>query len=246
MSENNYRKWAVFYDRLQEADYDEIGAYYHKHLIQNGADSENKILLDLACGTGKLSRYFADLGYDVIGADISPEMLSEAARKPRKNIQYLCQDMTKLDLFGTIDCCVCVLDALNHLPDGEAVRKAFARISLFMNKGGVLVFDMNTLYKHEEILSGKDFIIERDSLFCAWQNSLCEKGKVDITLDVFAFYGDVWQRYTENLSETAYPLEEITEMLEEAGFGNVKIYDWLSDEPANKLSEKAVFVANKM
>ena len=244
MSGNNYRKWAVFYDRLQDAEYDVIGWFFHKLLCENGADSG--ILLDLACGTGTLSRHFANYGYDVIGADISPEMLSEAAKKPHKNIQYLCQDMTKLDLFGTIDCCICVLDVLNHLPDEEAVRKALSRVSLFMNKGGVLVFDMNTLHKHEEILSGKDFIIEQEDVFCAWQNSPSVNGKVDITLDIFAREGSVWNRYTESLSEIAYSLDEVTDMLEENGFGDVKIYDWLSDKPANKLSEKAVFVAIKM
>ncbi|MDR2532875.1 MAG: class I SAM-dependent methyltransferase [Oscillospiraceae bacterium] len=242
----SYSNLAVFYDRLQIADYNEIGAFYHRLLKKNSADSKSRILLDLACGTGSLSRYFAELGYDVIGADISPEMLSEAMKKPHRGIQYLCQDMTKLDLFGTIDCCICALDAVNHLPGIEALREAFSRVSLFMNKGGMFVFDVNTLYKHTKILSGNTFVIESENLFCAWQNSLCEEGKVEITLDVFADDGKTWKRYTENILETAYSLTEITKMLKKTGFGNIKIYDWLSDKPAGKLSEKAVFTAIKM
>ncbi|MCL2639062.1 MAG: class I SAM-dependent methyltransferase [Oscillospiraceae bacterium] len=241
----NYSEFAAFYDRLQEADYDTIGGYYHKLLCERGA--AGGILLDLACGTGAFSRYFADLSYDVIGADISPEMLSVAAKKPCKNVQYLCQDMTKLDLFGTIDCCVCALDSFNHLPDKNALKQAFSRVSLFMNEGGVLTFDVNTPYKHYEILSGNTFIFDYEDLYCVWQNSDCEDGKVDITLEVFErdLDSDVWQRHTEVLSETAYSLEVITEMLTEAGFSNIKIYDWLSKEPANELSEKAVFTATK-
>jgi len=240
----NYNNFAAFYDKLQEADYEKIGAYFHSRLCANGADSG--ILLDLACGTGTLSRYFAGLNYDLIGADISPEMLSEAAKKPCKNVQYLCQNMTELDLFGTIDCCICTLDSLNHLPGKEALRQAFSRVSLFMNKGGVFVFDVNTLYKHSEILSGNTFIYDLENLYCVWQNSFCEDGKLDMTLDIFALYYDVWQRETVNLSEIAYPLAEIEEMLTEAGFGDIKIYDWLSDEPVNSLSEKAVFSAVKI
>jgi SAM-dependent methyltransferase len=245
----SYTNFAAFYDRLQEADYDEIGAYYHKRLSESGAAGKGKILLDLACGTGVLSRYFAELNYDVLGVDISPEMLSIAMEKPHENIQYLRQDMTRLDLFGTIDCCICALDSLNHLPDYTALRKAFKSIALFMNKGGVFAFDMNTLYKHNEILSGNDFVIEKKELFCTWQNSFCEDGRVDITLDVFCrgdYKSPDWQRHTQNLTETAYELTEITELLEEAGFGGIKIYDWLSDEAANELSEKAVFVAVKL
>ncbi|MCL2696587.1 MAG: methyltransferase domain-containing protein [Oscillospiraceae bacterium] len=243
----NYSEFAAFYDRLQEADYDEIGGYFHKLL--NGRGAGSGILLDLACGTGALSRYFADLNYDVIGTDISPEMLSIAAKKPHERIQYLCQDMTELDLFGTIDCCICVLDGFNHLPGREAVKRAFSRISLFMNRGGVFVFDMNTLYKHEKLLSGNTFVYDLKDLYCVWQNSDCTDGRVDMTLDVFARglnSGDVWQRHAETLSETAYPLEIITEMLTGAGFGDIRIYDWLSDEPVNELSEKAVFSAIKL
>jgi SAM-dependent methyltransferase len=249
----NYSDFALFYDRLQTADYEQIGKYFHRLLCERGASGG--ILLDLACGTGALSRYFAGLGYDVIGADISPEMLSVAANKARAgesgaaNVQYLCQDMQKLDLFGTIDCCICTLDGFNHLPDKAAVRLALSRVSLFMNRGGVLAFDMNTLYKHEKLLAGNTFIYELEDLFCVWQNSLiepdCNNGRIDMTLDVFAKHFDVWQRHTETLSETAYELGEIAEMLTETGFGEIKIYDWLSEEPANELSEKAVFVAIK-
>jgi SAM-dependent methyltransferase len=244
----SYSSFAAFYDKLQEADYEKIGGYFHSRLCANGAKSG--ILLDLACGTGTLSRHFAGLGYDVIGADISPEMLSEAAKKPCKNLQYLCQDMTGLDLFGTIDCCVCALDSLNHLPDKAAVKQAFSRVSLFMNKGGVFVFDMNTLYKHSEILSGNTFIYDLEDIYCVWQNSYCENGKIDMMLDIFC-RGDYqspesWNRHIINLSETAYSLAEIEEMLTETGFGEIKICDWLTDEPVNSLSEKAVFTAVKI
>jgi SAM-dependent methyltransferase len=239
----SYCKWAAFYDRLQQADYEEIGSYFHSRLHANGASSG--ILLDLACGTGALSRYFAKLGYDVIGADISPEMLSEAARKPHERVQYLCQDMTRLDLFGTIDCCICTLDGFNHLPDKSAVKKAFSRISLFMSRDGVLVFDVNTLYKHEKLLSGNTFVYDLEDLYCVWQNSDCEDGRIDMTLDIFSHAGNAWNRTTETLSETAYALAEITEMLAEAGFGEIKIYDWLSDKLPNELSEKVVLVCQK-
>jgi SAM-dependent methyltransferase len=243
----SYESLAAFYDRLQDAgtDYGAIGAYYHKKLLQNGAKSG--ILLDLACGTGVLSRYFANRNYDVIGADISAEMLSEAMKNPHQNIQYLRQDMTELDLFGTIDCCICTLDVFNHLPDEAALRQALSRISLFMNVGGALVFDVNTLYKHEIVLAGNTFVYDLDDVYCTWSNSLCEDGRVGMTLDIFEreASANTWKRHRESIIECAYPLSEITKMVEEAGFGDVKIYDWLSDLPPDEISEKAVFTAIK-
>jgi len=244
----SYESLAAFYDRLQDAgtDYDAIGAYYHKKLLQNGAGSG--ILLDLACGTGVLSRYFAEKGYDVIGADISAEMLSEAMKQPQPNIQYLRQDMTKLDLFGTIDACICTLDAFNHLPDQAALKQAFSRISLFMNPGGAFVFDINTLYKHEIVLAGNTFVYDLDDIYCVWTNSYCEEGKVEMTLDIFGLEAEsnLWKRHKESVFERTYPLSEIAQMLKEVGFGEIKNYDWLSDSPANETSEKAVFTAVKL
>ena len=67
---------------------------------------KNSLLLDLACGTGSLSEAMDDLGYDVIAVDRSQEMLGIAMDKKfesRKNIQYVCQDMRHLDLYGGVD-----------------------------------------------------------------------------------------------------------------------------------------------
>jgi len=256
MSYSHYANLAAFYDRLQEADYEKIGAYYHKLLKENNADKG--ILLDLACGTGMLARYFAALNYDVIGSDVSPEMLSEAVKKPCNNIQYLCQDMTRLNLYGTIDCCICALDGINHLPGIKAAEKAFSRISLFMNKGGVLIFDVNTLYKHKEILSGNTFVYDLTGsadlggIYCVWQNSVFARdndGRVDMTLDIFEREergGNNWRRSTENITERAYPLSVIEKTLKSAGFGKIHVYDWLSVHPADEMSEKAVFTAVKL
>jgi len=236
----SYSELAAFYDRLQIADYEEIGAYYRNFLPERG------ILLDLACGTGILARYFAGYGYDVIAADISPEMLSEAMKTPCDNVQYLCQDMTRLDLYGTIDACICTLDGFNHLPGKDAVKAALARISLFMNKGGMLAFDVNTLYKHNELLSGNTFVYDLDDVYCVWHNSVCEDNRIDMTLTMFSREGNVWRKSTEELSEIAYSLEEVTQWLTDAGFGDVKVYDWLTFNPAHKESEKAVFTAIKL
>jgi len=247
MSVKGYGSFAAFYDRLQEADYEEIGAYYHKRLKATGVSGN--ILLDLACGTGKLSRYFSKRGYDVIGADISPEMLSEAFKYPHAGIQYLCQDMTGLDLYGTVDCCICALDGINHLPDEKAVRKAFSRVSLFMNKGGAFIFDVNTLYKHKKILAGNTFVYETEDVYCVWRNSPSESGRVDMTIDIFSIdskTGGKWQRYAESFSERAYPLTEIAKMLENTGFGDICAFDWLTSNPAGESGEKAVFTAIKL
>ncbi len=97
--------------------------------------------MDLACGTGSsLSEALARLDYDVVGVDLSDQMLEEAMDKRYEsglNIQYLMQDMTELDLYGAVDAVVCVLDSINHLENEEAVRKTFECVSKFTCDGGL-------------------------------------------------------------------------------------------------------------
>lgn len=240
-----YESFAAFYDKLTEnIDYGEIAAYYDG--LNRKFDGKKGILLDLACGTGSLSVLFSQLGYDVIGTDISPEMLSIAAGKPHEGIEYLCQDMTRLDMFGTIDVTVCSLDSINHLPDEAAVQETFNRVSLFSNPGALFLFDVNTLYKHEKILADSTFVYDTDEVYCVWQNEYAGGGRTEIYLDFFACNEDgSYERYCDEFSETAYSEGKIREMLEKAGLEALACYEYLTDNEPSERSEKLTFIARK-
>lgn len=125
-------------------------------------------------------------GIDVYGIDASAEMLSEAMQKSSEkglNILYLKQKMQNLNLYGTIDTCICTLDSINHITKEEDVTKAFERVAFFMDKDGLFVFDVNTVYKHEQVLANNTFVYETDKVFCVWQNTLRENCVTDIDLD---------------------------------------------------------------
>ena len=229
---------------MADADYPARAEYYLKLLSDNGVSSG--ILLDLGCGTGTMSLLMDSSGYDVIGVDSSVEMLNIAREKAAsKNILLLNQPMEELDLYGTVDCAISVLDCINHLEGKDAVKEAFAKVSLFMNPGGVFVFDVNTVYKHREILADSCFITETDEVFCAWQNSLNGDDSVDIALDFFENIGGDYRRSSEFFTEYAYKTDEIKEMLEEAGFDIIGVYDDMSFENVREDSERAVFAARK-
>ena len=110
-----YSTFARYYDNLTaNINYRERAEYFHS-IIQKFKVTKNNIPFELACGTGSLSEQFARLGYDVIGIDYSDEMLGIAIDKKFDSglpIQYLCQDMRSIDLFGTVDVTVCALDRL--------------------------------------------------------------------------------------------------------------------------------------
>ncbi len=246
-----YRSFAYFYDRLtKNIDYKKRAEYYSSLAERFGG--KKGILLDLACGTGSLSEEFAKMGYDVIGTDISEEMLSIALDKKIESglpIQYLRQSMTELDMFGTIDVTVCALDSLNHLPSLADIRKTFERVSLFCDPDGLFLFDMNTPYKHKNILSDNTFVYDMEDIYCVWQNSFRENSpdaRVDISLDIFeSTDNNCYRRYYDELSEIAFDCGTIEEALSHAGMEIAGIFHEDSFCPPRPDSERLVYAAKK-
>ena len=116
---SGYRSFSRFYDNLTfNVDYEKRADYIQSVLSLYGHDAG--LTLDLACGTGSLTLAMKRRGVDIFGVDGSGEMLSEAMAKADdagESILYLCQRMDRLDLYGTIDTCICTLDSLNHITD---------------------------------------------------------------------------------------------------------------------------------
>lgn len=248
---SGYHSFSYFYDKLtSNISYKERAEYFDK-LIKKHNGNKN-LLLDLACGTGSLSEEFSRMGYDVIGVDASEEMLNEALDKKFDsglNIQYLCQDMTKLDMFGTIDVTICALDSINHLKNADEVQITFDKVSLFCEPNGLFIFDVNMPYKHQNILADNTFIYDLDDVFCVWQNSFNPESndyRVDISLDIFGKNENgSYERYYDELSEIAFEREMIEKMLVAAGFSVEAVYDFDTVNPPMDNSEKLVFVARK-
>ena len=242
---NTYSAFASVYDRLTDnVEYIKRAAYLHDILSKNGVN-DGATVLDLACGTGNLTLELAEY-YDMLGVDISADMLSFALNKmykSKKEILFLRQDMTKLDLYGTIDAAVCTLDSLNHLDSEESVEETIKRVGLFMNPGGIFVFDVNTVYKHREILKNNTFVYDCDDVYCVWQNTLNEDDSVEICLDIFEEHGGVYLRSGETFTERAYPIEKYRGWLQNAEFKIINIFDEMTQNNITDETQRAVFVA---
>ena len=223
---SSYGVFARYYDALtRNVQYADRAARLDALIRRYLQDAPDRILLDLACGTGSLSEEFARLGWDVIGADSSEEMLSEALDKKYDSglpVQYLRQDMRALDLYGSIDVTVCALDSLNHLQSAEDVGRVFSRVNLFSNAGALFLFDVNTEYKHRRILADNAFVYELEDCFCVWQNALTDAAPdypVTVTLDFFEHLeGRRYLRAAEEFTERIWTPEQLHKMLANTGF----------------------------
>ncbi len=245
---SRYGSFAEYYDSLtSNVDYRKTAEYVSDILNENRINKG--ILLDLACGTGTMSLILAQKGYDVIGVDNSPEMLGEAREKALEageDILFLCQDMCSIDLYGTVDCTVCLLDSLNHLESKEELLEAFKRVSLFTVPGGLFVFDVNTEYKHKYVLGDNTFVYDNDDVYCVWQNEYDDESKtVEIFLDFFQEENGLYRRSSEYFAERAFSDSDIKNLLSEAGFTDIKAYGELRKTAPSDTEERVFYVARK-
>lgn len=244
-----YSYFASYYDSLTgNVDYPGLADYLLSMMERLGHDPG--ITLDLACGTGSLTLELFRRGVDVYGADASMEMLSEAREKcadAGADILFLCQRMQSLDLYGTVNTVVCTLDSLNHLRGMGEVKKAFSRVSLFLEPGGYFLFDMNTPYKHREVLGENVFVYDLEDLYCVWQNHFVPAScRADVTLDFFQREGTSYIRSREAFSEWAYPREEVEKLLSETGFGEIEAFHERSFSPPRPDSQRLFYAAKKL
>lgn len=245
----SYSEFADVYDILmKDAKYKKRTAYLWKLFKTHGKTP--KLLLDLACGTGEFSCAFAMKGVEVIGVDMSEDMLAVAREKTADNgldILYLCQKAEELDLYGTVDGAICCLDSLNHITDINKLSKAVKRVSLFMEEGSLFIFDLNTEYKHRNILGNNTFVMDEEEVYCVWQNRFDEKRLItDINLDFFLEDGDTYIRSSESFKERAYTKEQIEGILNKAGLEIQAVYGDLSFESPKEDSQRIIYVTKKV
>ena len=244
----SYGPLAGCYDELTyDVDYPRWADYIEKHFARRHIPG--RTVLDLACGTGSLTRELALRGYEMIGVDQSPEMLAQAAEKNRgvSPVEpiFLCQSMEKLDLYGTIDACVCCLDSVNYVTRPDRLRRAFQRVHLFLMPGGLFIFDADTPEKLRA-MDGQVFLDETEDTYCVWRGEWSPRRRVcTFGMDLFRREGDVWLRGEELHEEYAYEPEELEDYLRQAGFRDIRRYGDRTLRRPREGEQRIFFTARK-
>lgn len=221
-----YDSLAPLYDQLtSDVDHKEFADFYENIWAQKKISV--KTLLDLGCGTGTLTEIMAKRGYELISADSSAEMLSVAREKCSclSGIippLFLCQSMTELDLYGTVDAAVSCLDAVNYLePDG--LPELFRLLHLFIEPGGSFIFDINSPQRLRS-LDGYTSVDEDENSLCLWRADFDEEeNALYYGMDIFTRRGKLWSRSFEEHVEYAHEPDKLIELLENAGFTDVEL-----------------------
>lgn len=243
----SYKEFSYYYDYFNyTADYDVLADKIHSWASAEKLDG--KIACDLGCGTGELAIRLSEKGWDVIAVDCSEEMLDVFMDKREElgyyNILILNQDITQLDMYGTVDLFTCTFDTVNHLDKADSVQKLFDKVSLFMHPDGVFIFDMNTEYKHRHILGNNRFDFDEEEADCIWQNNLDENNKrTKVSIKINDKQSG--ESYSEEFYECFYSLEDIENMLKKAGLSVCRIVDGENFGDVTQTSQRYLFMVKK-
>jgi len=240
-----YNEFAQVYDKLIKADvnYEHIADFIENLFIKY--EKNPNLICDLAAGTGNVTIPMARRGYDMIAVDSSYEMLDIAREKAEgKEILFLNQDLRKLDLFGTCDAFLCMIDGFNYITSIIALGDIFKRIrTCFIENDGIFIFDISSKHKLKNVLGNNIFIYDTDDLFYTWENKY-KSGICKMELNFFLKNeNNMFRRFEEVQIQRAYETQEIILLLKDAGFSSVDTYSGFEFKNISESDERIVFVA---
>lgn len=249
---SSYETFAQVYDTfMSNIPYDEWIDYIQKIWQRFGA--KPKLILDLACGTGNMAFRLAKLGYEMIGVDLSEDMLDEAMAKNAlldpevKPVLYLNQDMRDFELFGTVDCVLCLCDSINYITDEEELLRVFRLVNNYLDPHGLFIFDINTIHKFRDVLADNSYSQTTESAAYTWENYYDPEENInEFYTNFFIENSDgAYDRYEEYHYERGYTVEKIKELLEKAGLIIEGIFDDNTFYTPTETSERIYFVARE-
>lgn len=244
-----YRSFASIYDIfMNDVEYDKWIEYVQEIWEKN--DCKPHLIAELGCGTGNITQRFAKKGYDMIGIDISEDMLSEAKQKAEKanlDILYILQDMKNFELYGTVDCILSLCDSLNYITEEEELLQIFRLVNNYLEPDGLFLFDLNTEYKFQTIFGQNTFAQTTETASYIWENFYDEQQKMnEFYMNFFIKQLDgKYERNEEFHYEKAYGLKEIEALLIKSGLKFVCAYDAYTFEKPKATSERIFIVAKE-
>lgn len=242
-----YTSFAQVYDRyMDEMPYDEwtenIKHFFDKY------NMPMEIVCDLGCGTGQITRRLKKLGYDMIGIDMSYDMLMEAMSAPEsEDILYLCQDMREFELYGTVGAVVSLCDSINYLANYDELVTVCKLVNNYLDPKGLFIFDVKTVHFYEEL--GTSTIAEnRDEGSFIWENDYDSDSRDN------SYYLTIYEeneegtfdRFEEEHFQHAFTKDEIINAIKESGLDLLEVVDAEDKGAPREESERLLFIAREV
>lgn len=166
-----YTHLAQYYDRLMAVDYQKWVSYLVEIWARMGVKPRR--ILELGAGTGGITIPLAQMGYEIVAVDRSPEMLAVAKEKAVKagvTVEFITEAMERIDLRQEFDLILSCCDAVNYLTTEEQLARFMHQAYLHAKPGGLLLFDLNSELKLREIYGNQSYAELFDDFGYFWDN----------------------------------------------------------------------------
>lgn len=230
------------YEKLAGYYYNEWGNYSLQYLRlidyvawQYGFSPDS--VLDIACGTGNLVSALHHMGKQVVGCDISPQMLA-IAREHNPYVEFCRCSMTELSLNRGFDMAICAFDSVNYLLSKYEVCKLFAAVHAHLANGGFWLFDVITppqFREHHGTVETKEI----DGTKLTITRSYDENRELGYTVIDFG-PGDI-----ERHVQKAYADETIAGLLEQNALAILDTFANIDFAAAAKDAKRLIYVVRK-
>ena len=219
VSVNTYGNFADIYDGFGSEEFclsmtTHILENLEKYRLPAGAE-----IVDVACGTGVITAELAKNGYQMIGLDLSQDMLKHAKERAAAAglpVRFVRADMRTFQLQQKTPCVISTHDSLDHLFEDDELDLAFQQIANAIRPQGLFLFDMNC-WEGIQHLDGRTVFVETDDRSGAY-HLIAEDRTLETNIVGFIKVEDnLYERFDETLFQRCYSNEEIEERLEAFG-----------------------------
>jgi len=264
-----YSGFAYAYDFLmKDVDYEKWAN--NIDVIYKELNIKPKSVLELGCGTGNITTKLYRKGYNMIGSDLSEDMLMIAQEKAYESnlmINFILQDMRCINYRRKVDSVISICDGLNYITTDEDLIKVFRSVHNVLESGGIFLFDISTYYKLKHTLGTNTFAESHDKASYIWENYFDDESDIlDFDLTVFIksnthldedydddyddeFEGEeeevvLYERYFEQHTQKAHKTEKLKELMNDY-FEIVELRDGDTFSELSETSQRALFICKK-
>lgn len=220
--------------------------FYKKWLPKN----KKAKILELCCGTGRLTLPIAEDGYSVCGVDYTSSMLEQAKAKATEaglDIRFVEADIRSLDLQEKYDLIFIPFNSIHHLYKNEDLFKAFDVVKNHLKDGGLFLLDCfnpNIQYIVEGEKEQKEIAAytTEDGREVLIKQTMRYENKTQINRIEWHYYINGKFNSTQNLDMRMFFPQELDSYLEWTGFSVIHKFGDFEEDAFNDNSEKQIYV----
>ena len=241
---NNFVGYAQFYDLFNASkNYADESLYVHS-LIKK-FDPNASSIIDIGCGTGLHDIEFAKLKYNVVGIDISKEMIEIAKNRTKDSgleLSFYTDAENKFEAKNKFDVAVALFHVTSYQTKADDLNRFFSLAYCNLKKNGIFIID----YWFSPAV---DFLkLEERSKSIIVEGNLIRKESKPTILSTNLFNIDITISHKNHFLTESHLMRSFVpqEFNQNTHFKLIDSFAWLTDLPPNLKNWSAVSILQKI